>query len=114
MLPTLYIRLIGAAIIASIIGGGFWYVSSLRSNLAESRTRVTELEFKLKTSEDNLKQATEDKAALDTKLAEADAARAKVQADLLGTLKKLRSQKPPTECKAAIDWAVEKKDDLTW
>ena len=114
MLPNLYIKLIGAAIICALIGGGFWYVSSLRSDLAESRTRVTELEGKFQRSQDDLKQATADKAALDAKLAEADAARAKVQADLQVTLRKLRNQKPPVECKAAIDWAVDNKDDLKW
>lgn len=114
MLSTLYIKLIGAAIIAAIIGGCLWYVSSLRSNLADARTRVTELEGKFQRSQDDLKQATADKEVLDKSLAASALARSKVQADLSATIKRLRNQKPPQECKAAIDWAVENKDDMKW
>lgn len=114
MLSTLYIKLIGAAIIAAIVGGCLLYVSSLRSNLAESRTRVTELEGMLARSQEDLKQATADKAELDSRLAIASAARSKVQADLSATIRRLRNQKPPQECKAAIEWAVENKDDMKW
>lgn len=65
-------------------------------------------------AEDNFVQATKDRDAYLKAGQEAEQARAKVQSDLAVTLKKLRQQKPPTECKAAIDWAVQNKDDLKW
>ena len=68
----------------------------------------------LKAAEENLIQATKARDEYLKSNQEAQAARDKIQADLQVTLSKLRKQKPPTECKAAIDWAVQNKDDLKW
>ena len=44
----------------------------------------------------------------------AEAVRQRRIAELNAQINKLRSQEPPKECAAAIDWAIEKKGDLSW
>lgn len=114
MVPPVALKLLPYILAAAAALGAYWYVSSLRSDLAEAKTKVTELEGKFNRSQDDLKQATVARDAYLDQLSNAEQMRRKVQADLQGALLKLRSQKPPVECKAAIDWAVDQKLDLDW
>jgi chromosome segregation ATPase len=114
MFNTLYLRLAGLALIAALIGGTYWHISNLKADLKDKTEQVTVLQGKLQTSEENLKEVTVTRDNFQAQLTSAEQARKKVQSDLQVALLKLRSQKPPTECKAAIDWSVDMKDDLNW
>lgn len=114
MLPSLYIKLIGAAIVLAAIA---WHVFGdlrLKSSLEQAQVDMASLRADKLNLETQLLKATQSAAQLDDAVKVAEAARSKVQADLQVTLKKLRNQKPPTECKAAVDWAIENKGDLKW
>lgn len=113
-IPTLYLKLAGLAVIALLVAGVTWHIHHLKSELLESQAKVTELTSKFQRSQDDLKSVTDDRNEVNTKLAQAETQRQQIQLDLANSLKKLRAQKPPVECKAAVDWSVENKDDLDW
>lgn len=113
-MPLLYIRLAGIAALVIAIAGGWFYVTSLKSNLAEAQAQVLELQVKYKTSQLDLTNATSDREALDAARKGADDARLRLKAERDAALQKLRTQKPPVDCKAAIQWSVDQKSDLSW
>lgn len=113
-MSTLYIRLAGIAVFVLAVLGGYFYVKNLQSNLAEAQAQVLELQGKYKTSQEDLTKATESAAALDAARKSADEARAQVQRERDAAMAKLRGQKPPVDCKAAIQWSIEQKGDLSW
>lgn len=113
-MSTIYIRLVGIAAIVLAVLGGYFYVSNLKSNLAEAQAQVLELELKYKTSQQDLANATSAAEALDAARKTADELRTKVQRERDAALAKLRGQKPPTECKDAVQWSIDNKGDLSW
>lgn len=113
-LPTLYLKLAGAAVIAAVLGWHLFGDWRVKHTLEQTQLELANYKVQYKQLEDQFVQATKDRDSYKKAGEEADAARAKVRADLDVTLKKLRAQKPPTECKAAIDWAVQNRDDLKW
>lgn len=113
-LPSLYLKLAGAAIVALIIGWHFWGDYRVNHKLAETQEQLVSTQHNLKVAEENLIAATKARDEYLKAGQEAEAARVKIKADLQVTLTKLKKQKPPVECKAAIDWAVQNKDDLKW
>ena len=113
-MSTLYIRLAGIAAIVLAVLGGYFYVSNLKSNLAEAQAQVLELQVKYKTSQEDLTKATEARDVLDKARQEADDLRSKVQRERDAALAKLRGQKPPTECKDVVQWSIDNKGDLSW
>jgi predicted Holliday junction resolvase-like endonuclease len=113
-MPLLYIRLIVVTIVLALIGGAYGYVKHLQSNLAEARAEIVVLDGKFKTSQEDLAKATEAALTLDTQRKVADEARAAVQKERDVALSKLKNQKPPVDCKAAIQWSVDSKGDLSW
>ena len=113
-LPSLYLKLAGAALVALIIGWHFWGDYRVNHKLEQVQAELVATKQDLKIAEENLVAATKARDEYLKAGQEAQAAREKIQADLQVTLTKLKKQKPPTECKAAIDWAVQNKDDLKW
>lgn len=114
MFPSLYLKLGGAALVLAMLGWHLFGDHRTRTALDEARAQVVLLESKTAQLEESLKQVTIAKEQLDVAITAAEAQRQQVQAELQVTLKKLRSQKPPTECKAAIEWSIENKGDLQW
>lgn len=106
--------LVGAGVVAAAIGLHLFGDWRTKSELSKVQAELVATKESKRILEENFVAATRDRDQLRSQAAEADAARAKVQADLAATLKKLRSQKPPVECKAAVDWAIERKGDLSW
>lgn len=111
---TLYIKLIFAVIAVIALGSGVAYVMKLQDELEAKKTAYTELEGKFNRSQEDLLQATTSKDALVQATVEATKERTRIQVELNATLSKLRMQKPPVECKAAVDWAIENKHDLSF
>ena len=100
-------------VLVLIITGGL-YVRHLQEKVTKQEVILSQKEEEislLKAQVDNLSMA---RSALDTALREAEVEREKVRGDLQAVLRKLRNQKPPIECKAAVEWAVENKGDLKW
>ena len=100
-------------IILALVAGGF-YVRHLQEKVTKQEVQLIQKEEEmslLRTQVENLSMA---RSALDAALRQAEADRDKIRGDLQATLRKLRNQKPPVECKAAVEWAVDNKGDLKW
>jgi chromosome segregation ATPase len=113
-MPLLYIRLIVVAAILAALGGAYGYVHHLKSSLEEAQAEIVVLDGKYKSSQEDLAKATEAAQALDAQRKQADDARIAIQKQRDEALTKLRTQKPPVDCKAAIQWSVDSKGDLSW
>lgn len=111
---SLILKLGGAALVLAIIGFHFAGDRHTHTELIKAQTELVQTQAELKQANDNLIAATKARDEYLKAGQEADKARVQVQADLQVTIKKLRAQKPPVECKAAIDWAVDNKQDLDW
>lgn len=108
------LKLIVALLIAGAMLATGLYVRNLQSSLSTARNTISSLNEQLRTTKEKLIEVTEDKTELDERLQFAAKEQVRIQSNLRSTLAKLRQQKPPTECKDAIDWAVERKGDLDW
>ena len=113
-IPSLYLKLIGAAIVLGALGLHLWSDNRVKKSLADVQTELIRVTEERRVLETELIALTKSKETLDIQLKIADEARAKIRADLDATLKKLRVKKPPTECKAAIEWSITNKGDLAW
>lgn len=113
----LYSALAGALLVALAL----FYVHHLRTNITDLTAQVqvlTDQKTELIRRVDQANQSLEDlkisgeileKQRLEA-ISKADEARKKAEQQLVI----LRRQKPPVECKATIDWAIQQKDDLKW
>jgi FtsZ-interacting cell division protein ZipA len=79
MLATIEAKLIGLFIIVALVGGGFWYVSHLRSEVATDETTITTLKGELQTLGDQVKAQN---AAVDALKADSDKRLAQAATDL--------------------------------
>lgn len=113
-IPSLYLKLAAGAAVLAVLGFHFYGDHQTAKALEQARSDISILTEQKRVLQEQLITVTGDKKALDKRLTEADLERQKVRADLNVTLKKLRAQKPPTECKAAVEWAIENKGDLAW
>ena len=86
----------------------------VRADLEVSKQEVLAAQVQVKSLEDQLKAVTEDAAVLKVRLDASSQAILKVRADAALITKKLKEQKPPVDCKAAIQWSVENAKDLAW
>lgn len=113
----LYLYATGALLVALAL----FYVHHLKGNITDLTAQVqvlTEQKTELIRRVDQANQSLEDlkisgeileKQRLEA-IVKADEARKKAESQLVI----LRRQKPPVECKAAIDWSIQQKDDLKW
>ena len=102
------------AVLCGLIGGVWLKIHRLTSQRDEAVAQVADLTIKFQRSQQDLAEATRTKAELATAMQKAETARGAIQTQLQASLSKLRAQKPPQECQAAINWAVEQKLDLSW
>jgi predicted nucleic acid-binding Zn-ribbon protein len=51
----MYLRLIGAALVAAAIGGSLWYVHSLKSEITDKETEISTLTSRIAVTESKLK-----------------------------------------------------------
>ena len=113
MLASLYLKLAGLAIILALIGGGYWYVSNLRSEVAQKdetiltlNERIADLGTQL---QDQNEAITSLQTAADAHLQSAQAALAAASA--AAATKKGAAQViyrtlpavPNDDCKSALD-----------
>ena len=113
-LAPLALKLLPFAIAATVLAGGYLYVKNLQETVVEQQVRLEKAEEDKLVLEQQVKDLSVQKAQLDANLVEAEANRSKIRADLDATLRKLRNQKPPIECKAAVEWSIQNKGDLQW
>ncbi len=106
-LSTLYLRLAGIASIALAVLGLWLYVGHLKSDVQKYKTLYAEQEQVSLGLTAQLRSVTDDKAVVDKKATEAGKARDKIAADLVVTLKKLKTKPAPVDCPAQIDWLYE-------
>lgn len=117
----LNVRLALYATGALLVALALFYVHSLRSQVADLTGQVQVLKsqkVELIRRIDQANQTLEDlKSSGETlekqrqeALTKAEEARKKAEQQLVI----LRRQKPPTECKAAIDWSIQNAGDLKW
>lgn len=114
MTQTLIIKAIAAAVLLAALSGAWLHYKSITKDLATTKTSLQQVQTKFDISQAELVTVTADKAKFEKRAAKSTADRRKIQTNLDATLKKLRNQQPPTECKAAIEWSIENKGDLTW
>ena len=92
-------------------GGYVWYLRAANYNLTE-QVKVEQAKFEQ--VRQDLLRVTEERSVLDSQLKEAEVLRGTLVKSYDARLKALRGQKPPVECKAVIDWAIENRSDLAW
>ena len=109
-----FIKLGAVGLVIAIVGYHFYSDWSTSNELKEVNTELSSKKEAFKVLERDFVQATTDLGVLQAKIKTADAERTKIQLDLSTALAKLRGQKAPKECKAAIDWSVLNKTDLSW
>lgn len=113
-MAPLALKLAPYAAVVALVAAGYFYVSHLKSTIKEQETSLVRAEEEKFILTNKLESVTRDKEILEKQRAEADQKRAALRAELDKLLARFRSQKPPVECKAAIDWAVQNKGDLNW
>lgn len=94
--------------------GAAYYVNHLHSVIDVQRTDLAQARGENERLSASVQQLSMERAELDERFRKAQEARADIQRDLDATLRKLRNQKPPVDCNAAVQWAVERKGDLEW
>lgn len=110
----LIIKLGLAAVVAAIIGFHFLGDSNVKDELQQTKELLEESNLRYKDLQDQFLQATTASKVYADQATASDKARAKIEADLSAALSKLRGQKPPTQCKEAIEWSIQNKGDLKW
>lgn len=106
---------VGAIVIlVSIIGFHLLKDRETQIELKAKINEITSLQEQVKTTQDQLINVTRDRDSYLKTVEQANKARAEIQANLSAALVKLKAQKPPVECKAAIDWSIDNKYDLNW
>lgn len=97
------------------IAGGVWAkIYTMNVKMRVMAAEVFELTGKLNQANHELERATQARDQLTAALLKAGQQRKLIRAELDSTLQRMQAQKPPSECKAAIEWAVEQKGDLSW
>lgn len=108
------LRFLPHILVVLAVIGGYFYVRNLQDTVVEQQVRLEKAEEDKLALEQQVKDLSVQKAELDANLVEAEANRSKIRSELDATLRRLRTQKPPVECKAAIDWSIQNKGDLQW
>jgi len=111
-------KIIAVLIILGVLGalGTVHYLSDrkVQADLEVSKQEVLAAQIQVKNLEDQLKAVTEDAAALKVRLDASSQAILKVRADAVSLSKKLKDQKVPQDCKAAIQFSIDNAKDLAW
>ena len=103
-----------AAVVLGLVGGVWLKITRLTMQRDHAVMDLMEMTGKYNRSQHDLEEATRSKAELTAAMQKAGRDRELIRGQLEQTLRSLRAQKPPSECKAAITWAVEQKEDLQW
>ena len=101
-------------VITALVGGSYLYVTNLKSDLAQAKELAVKQQLELGRLNNELLAATESRQTLIDAAEKAGQERQRIQAQLTTEIRKLRAQKPPQECTAAINWAVDNKTDMEW
>jgi len=113
-----FIKLFWKDILIAIILAALSYLAydygSLKSKIALQEHKydiVLSENKKLNTTIDDLKKASDEQQK---RVDGANKERSAIIVEMTKTINTLSAQKPPTECKQAIEWAVQNKGDLAW
>lgn len=104
--------LIGGLAVLSLLVG-LW-VRHLHGTIEQQAATISTMVEQVERLEQQVETLSTQRSTLEQALSQAEQARRAIRTDLTATIERLRRQKPPTECQAAIAWAVERKDDLAW
>lgn len=113
-LNPLTVRLIPYALLGAALIGGYIYVLVLKTTIQSQEATINAARYEIAGLQLKIDEITRDKQALTDNLEKANSERKKVREELNRTLTKMRAQKPPSDCKEAIDWSVKNKGDLNW
>lgn len=114
MIASMYPRLIAAGVLVAGCLGAWFYVSHLKGKIENLETAIVLEQGKAQAAMQEVERVTQAKSALDLSLKEAEVNRQALVKSYSARLKALQGQKPPTECKDVIDWAIENRGDLAW
>lgn len=101
-------------ILLGVVGGVWAHYTSLVKGRDEAVALATNLQVKNTELREELIRVTRDREELISATQKAAQDRERIRDELNGTIRRLRAQKPPQECTAAINWAVEQKADMDW
>lgn len=101
-------------ILTAVVSGGWLHYTGMKSDLNAAKALATNLQVKNLELRAQLVEATQDRDALVSAAQKAAQERELIREQLNGAIRRLRAQKPPQECTAAINWAVEQKADMGW
>lgn len=108
------LKLLPYLVVITAIIGGYFYVTSLQETVAKQEATLREKEEEVNTLRQQVQDLSTQRSTIETALAQAEVERNRIRADLSKALTRLRTQQPPVECKAAVEWAVDNKEDLAW
>ena len=101
---------IGVAILlAALVAWHFWSDARVRQELQDAKMQIEIQKSAHAALQSEFEKATQDLQELMKARTAADEARAKVQADLAATQKRLKAAQVPKQCDAAVDWLIQER-----
>lgn len=101
-------------ILGALLLGVVTYVGFLHKHIGALSIELAQAEHKNETLSETIRFMSTSQQDMVTKVDAATKQREQIQQKLSATQRKLRQQVPPTECKEAIEWAVDNVGDLNW
>lgn len=101
-------------LLCSVIVAEYLYIRSLHDINIKQAEVITQQRAQISALSKQLDDISTQRNTIEDALRRAETERNEIRSELAKTLTKLRTQKPPVDCKAAVDWAVENKGDLQW
>jgi uncharacterized protein HemX len=114
MLAPHALKLVGALVVVALVAGVVGYISLLQRANEDLTLKLQVAEQQVIQLSNTIRQITTAKQEIELRVEVANQQRATIRRQLAEVQKKLRQQVPPTECKEAIEWAVDNKGDLDW
>jgi len=102
------------ALVSGVCGVHLLGDARVKRSLAETQDEVASLKAENELLHQQLMEATEAGKQWQQQASAAEQQRQVIAKNLSISLTKLRNQKPPSTCDAAVQWAVEHKEDLAW
>ena len=106
-LSTIYIRLAMVAILVATLVGGYFYVTGLQDRVTSLSEQVQVAEKQRDDARQQVMDITQSKDVVVARQVEAEAAAAKLRADLARARGRVQTVVIPSKCDDALNWLAE-------